>query len=133
MERWEWPNLFSYKHWYLIHTWSGKTFKCRLVNRALLSLHGGSLEITLTLPYARFSKDYENKNCIEEFNISMIFPWRGLVLAIIPFILLIFLNFRYFYSYSGNFTHIQVLLLNSGYFYSNSGTFTQIQVILSQI
>ena len=35
---------------YQIHTWSDKAFKGTVVNRELLSLHGGSLEITLTVP-----------------------------------------------------------------------------------
>ena len=34
------------KHWYLVHTWSDKTFKGTAVNRVLPSLHGGSLEVT---------------------------------------------------------------------------------------
>ena len=36
------------KHGYLIYTWSDKAFKGTIVNQALPSLHGGSLEITLT-------------------------------------------------------------------------------------
>ena len=32
------------------HFWAGKGFKGSVVNRALSSLHGGSLEITLTVP-----------------------------------------------------------------------------------
>ena len=38
------------KHECLIQTWSGKAFKGPVVNRALPSLDGGSLEITLTVP-----------------------------------------------------------------------------------
>ena len=36
-------------HEYLINTWSDKAFDGKVVNRALSSLHGGSLEITLTV------------------------------------------------------------------------------------
>ena len=39
----------NYKHWYIIHTSPDKTFKGTVVNQALLSLHGGSLKITLTV------------------------------------------------------------------------------------
>ena len=35
---------------YLIHTWSEHTFKGTIEIRTLPSLHGGSLEITLTVP-----------------------------------------------------------------------------------
>ena len=38
------------KHWHLIYTWSGKTFKGTVFNQALSSLHGESLEITLKIP-----------------------------------------------------------------------------------
>ena len=38
------------KHVYLIYTWSDKVFKSTVVNRALSSLQGGSLGITLTVP-----------------------------------------------------------------------------------
>ena len=33
-----------------IHAWSDKAFNGNVVDRALASLHGGSLEITLTVP-----------------------------------------------------------------------------------
>ena len=42
-------SFWNYKHGYLIHTWSDKDFKGSVVNRALPSLHGGSLEIMLTI------------------------------------------------------------------------------------
>ena len=38
------------KNGYLIHTWSDKVFKGTVVNRALPSLHGGSLKIIITVP-----------------------------------------------------------------------------------
>ena len=38
------------KHRYLVHTWSDKALKYTVVNRTLPSLHGGLLEITLTVP-----------------------------------------------------------------------------------
>ena len=41
-------SLKEQKDWYLIHTWSDKAFKGTIVNQTLSSLHGGSLEITLT-------------------------------------------------------------------------------------
>ena len=41
-------SLKKQKHGYLFHTWSDKAFKGTVVNRTLPSLHGGSLEITLT-------------------------------------------------------------------------------------
>ena len=37
---------------YLTHNWAERAFKGTVVNRALASLHGGSLEITLTVPFA---------------------------------------------------------------------------------
>ena len=40
----------NYKQWYLIHSPSDKGFKGTIVNRALPSLHEGSLEIMLTVP-----------------------------------------------------------------------------------
>ena len=43
-------SLKKQKHSYLIHTWSVKAFKGTVVNQALPSLHGGSLEIILTVP-----------------------------------------------------------------------------------
>ena len=42
--------LKKQKHGYLIYTWSDKAFKGAVVNRTLPFLHGGSLEITLTVP-----------------------------------------------------------------------------------
>ena len=41
--------LKKQKHEYLIHTWSDKGFKGTVVNRALSSLHAGSLEIIRTV------------------------------------------------------------------------------------
>ena len=35
-------------------TWSDKAFKCTVVDRALPSLHGGSLEVTLTVPLRKW-------------------------------------------------------------------------------
>ena len=49
----QWKYTVKQKYWYLIHTWSersDKPFKCTVVNQALPSLYGGSLEITLTVP-----------------------------------------------------------------------------------
>ena len=40
----------NYKQLNLIHTWSDKAFKGIVVNQTLSSLHGGSLEITPTVP-----------------------------------------------------------------------------------
>ena len=42
--------LKKLKHQCLINTQLDKAFKGTVVNRALPSLHGGSLEITLTVP-----------------------------------------------------------------------------------
>ena len=42
-------SLKKLKHGDLIHTWSDKAFKGTVVNRALTSLHGESLEITFTV------------------------------------------------------------------------------------
>ena len=43
-------NTFNLEKWkYLPHHWSDKDFKGNIVNRALQSLPGGSLEITLTV------------------------------------------------------------------------------------
>ena len=41
-------SLKKQKHSYLIQTGSDKAFKGRVVNRALPSLHGGSVKVTLT-------------------------------------------------------------------------------------
>ena len=38
------------KHWCKINTLSEKAYKGAVLNQALTSLHGGSLEITLTVP-----------------------------------------------------------------------------------
>ena len=43
-------SLKKQKHGYLFNTRSDKAFKGTVVNKALPSLHGGSLEITLTVP-----------------------------------------------------------------------------------
>jgi len=43
-------SLKKQKHAYLIHTWSDKAFKGRVVHRALPSLHGWSLEIKRSVP-----------------------------------------------------------------------------------
>ena len=43
-------SLKKQKKLYLIHSLSDKAFKATVVNRALPSLHGGLLEITLTVP-----------------------------------------------------------------------------------
>ena len=43
-------SLKKQKNAYLIHTWSDEAFKGTVVNRTMSSLHGGSLEITLTVP-----------------------------------------------------------------------------------
>ena len=45
-------SLKKQNHWYLIRSWPGRAFKGTVVNQALPSLHGGSLEITLTVPLA---------------------------------------------------------------------------------
>ena len=47
-------NMISFqscKLWYLIHPWSCKGSKGTFVNGSLQSLHEGSLEITLTVPF----------------------------------------------------------------------------------
>ena len=38
-------SIENYKHWFLIHTWSDKTFKGTIVNRALSSVQGGQFKI----------------------------------------------------------------------------------------
>ena len=43
-------SLHKQKHGVLIYIQSDKTFKDTVVNRTLTSLHGGSHEITLTVP-----------------------------------------------------------------------------------
>ena len=40
-------NLKKKKHWYLIHTWSDKSFDGTIVNGALSNLNEGLHEITL--------------------------------------------------------------------------------------
>ena len=39
-------NTFNPKNHYIPHYWSDKDFKVTVVNRALSSFHGGSLEVT---------------------------------------------------------------------------------------
>ena len=51
-------SFLNYKHWYLTHTWSDKPFQVTVVNLPLPSLHRGSLEITLTLPFTSYTKSY---------------------------------------------------------------------------
>ena len=46
-------SLKKQKHGYLVHTWSDKAFMGTVVNRTLSSLHGVSLEITLTVSLSR--------------------------------------------------------------------------------
>ena len=43
-------SLKKQKHGYLIHRGPDKAFKGTVVNRAYTSLHGGSHEITFTVP-----------------------------------------------------------------------------------
>ena len=43
-------SLKKQKHSYLNHTWLEKAFKGTVVNRAVQSLHVGSLEVTVTGP-----------------------------------------------------------------------------------
>ena len=50
-------SLNKQKDGYLIHTWSVKAFKGTVVNQALPSLHGGSLEITLTVPVKNWNRN----------------------------------------------------------------------------
>ena len=40
----------NYKYGYLLHTWSEEAFKGTVVNQTLTSLHGGSIEIPITVP-----------------------------------------------------------------------------------
>ena len=49
----------TYKHRYLIRTWSEKGFKGTVVNWAMSSLHGGSLEISLTIPLTKLKENLE--------------------------------------------------------------------------
>ena len=57
-------SLKKQKHWYLIHTWSDKTFKGTVVNRTLPSLHAGSLEIKRTVYLKKKSYFLNNALCI---------------------------------------------------------------------
>ena len=76
---WEWQGYsLPYEHWYLIHSWSDKAFRCTVVNRALTSLHEGSLEITLTVPlkelqeYARSVDIPLTASCMDEDSASFL-------------------------------------------------------------
>ena len=56
-------NVKKQKHGYLIHTWSDKAFEGSVVNRALSSFLGGSLEYTFTvdpLVISTAGKQYRN-------------------------------------------------------------------------
>ena len=53
--------LKKQKHGYLNHTLSDKAFRSTLVNRALPSLHGWSLKITLTVPLTSNSEHVNPK------------------------------------------------------------------------
>ena len=72
----------------LIHTWSQKDFKGTVVNRALPSLLGGTLKITLTISWTnwkkikitnRISKTLEKKEFLEYItnNKNLSFDGRG--------------------------------------------------------
>ena len=43
-------SLKKQNHGYIVNAWSDKLFKDTVVNEALPSVHGGSFEITLTIP-----------------------------------------------------------------------------------
>ena len=46
------------KHGFIILIWSDKAFKGTAVNRALQSLHGGSLELTHSFPVRGFENRF---------------------------------------------------------------------------
>ena len=68
------------KRQYLPHYWSDKGFKCTVVDRTLLSLHGGSLEITPTqslkraklirITYHRIKNDFQR--FVTNFNLEIL-------------------------------------------------------------
>ena len=61
----------SLKQWFLIHTWSDKGIKGTVVNRAMPSMHRGSLEITLTVPLKiKVNLVYKNSHCTYIFLVS---------------------------------------------------------------
>ena len=51
-------SLNKQNNWYLIHSYADKAFKGTVVNQTLLSLVGGSLEITLTVPSVNITGNY---------------------------------------------------------------------------
>ena len=56
----------NYQHWYPGHTWSDKAFQGTLnLNRATPSLHGGSHEITLSIPFRQEKKYSQHCKLIE--------------------------------------------------------------------
>ena len=59
------------KHWYLIYASSDKALKGIVVNRALSSLNGESLEITLTVPLRRKLQGLKGLNM---YTIPLSFP-----------------------------------------------------------
>ena len=61
--------LNKQKHEYPIHSWSHKAFKGALVNWALSFLHGGSLEITLTV------QGIQKPQCRPGLNSNALFSW----------------------------------------------------------
>ena len=85
-------NSFSInQHWYLKHTWSDKAFKGTVVNRALPSLYGGSVEIALTVfrpnwklrPWDRFQgldqwKRSSLRSILSQGWVGILMQWRQL-------------------------------------------------------
>ena len=63
-------SLKKQKHWYLINTWSEKAFKGTVVNRALPSVDGGSLKITLTVPYKGWPIQFLTSSIIRFFRLG---------------------------------------------------------------
>ena len=71
------------KHWFLINLWSDKPFMCYDVNRPLSSLYGGSLEITLTVPFRdRISRkkqwrsyNVKRKQCLHTIRSGYLYLW----------------------------------------------------------
>ena len=52
----------NYKILYLIHSWLGKALKGTVANLAKSTFHGGSLEITLTVPLGRYFFNENSKH-----------------------------------------------------------------------
>ena len=76
--------FYNYKHWYIIHTWSDKAFKCTVVNRAITNWGSPKNKITLQVKKAKKiakNRFFQMEKADVYANVSQItfFKWSILV------------------------------------------------------